>query len=149
MVKGIRMLLPLIAMVVADRLPDWRFSDLLRYSAMGYILVDIVLRARSGYHRRLRHWTRESWRRYFLASAIPAGALLIFVCMQIAFAFRISLVGTAHSTTRAIWVAIELTFLLIGGVGFASAVTWLAEGDPSKQFTRFQRRHHPTPGSAA
>jgi len=144
--RGVRYLLAMVAMLVADRLPAWGPSDLLRYSAMGYILLDMLLMARAGYRRRLPHWTRDSWRRYFIACATPVGALLIFVCMD-----AVHPAGAARSTTRAIYVGILLLFMLLGAVGLSSAIAWLALGDPTRQFTRFRRNHRlpQTPGSAA
>jgi hypothetical protein len=118
---------------------------------LGYILIDLLLRARAGYLRRRPHWTRESWRRYLAVCAIPIGALLIFAGMMLAFEFRLSVVGEARSTTRAIWTSGMLVFMLIGGVGLAIVVEWLAQGEPSRPFTwpRWREQSSSGPHSTA
>ena len=149
--RGIRYIVAMVAMFIGDRFPGSALAGVVRYSAMGYILLDMLLRARAGYLRRLPHWTSDSWRRYRMASAIPAGALLIFWCLVIASDFRLLVVGAAHSTVRAIWAGGMVVLLLVGAVGIVNAIAWLTEGDPSRQFARFQGRHRrsQTPDSAA
>ena len=144
--RGLANLAALLALFAASRFPDSNLARAVEYSAMGYILLDIILRARVGYLRRLPHWTRESWRRYFIACAIPVGALLIFVSMM-----AIHPAGAARSTTRGIYVGVMLVFMLLGAVGLSSAIAWLAEGDPTRQFTGFWRKRQlpQTPSSAA
>jgi hypothetical protein len=140
--------LALLAMVVGSRWPHSTFADstlaaVLRYAGLGYILIDMVLKARAGYLRRRPHWTAHSWRRYLSACAIPAGALLILAAMEAAFEFGLPIAGASQSTQRAWWAAGMMMFGAVGAIGLACAVIWLEEGDPSKQFTRFQRRPAP------
>jgi hypothetical protein len=146
-----RYLIALVASLVASRWPDSMLAGVVRYSAAGYILIDILFMARAGYLRRLPHWTPESWRRYFTACAIPVGALLTFVCMEAAAELGLPQVGAARSTTRSIWATGMWVLMAVGAVGMAIAISWLTEGDPSLQFTRFQGRHRPRPipGSVA
>jgi hypothetical protein len=70
--------------------------------------------------------------------------------MEAASDFGLLQVGAPRSTIRSIWAGGMLVLMAVGAVGIALAVSWLTEGDPSLQFTRFQRRHrpHPTQGSA-
>jgi hypothetical protein len=135
----------LLAMVVGSRWPRSTFADstvaaVLRSAGLGYILIDMLLKARAGYLRRMPHWTAHSWRRYLTACAIPAGALLTFAAMEAAVEFRLPIAGASQSIMRGWWVAGMMMFGAVGAIGLACAVIWLEEGDPSKQFTRFQRR---------
>lgn len=145
-----RYLIAMVALLVAGRWPDSVLAGVVRYAAPGYILIDMLFMARAGYLRRLPHWSPQSWRRYFTACAIPVGALLIFVCMETAAESGLLQVGAARSTMRSIWAGGMLVLMAVGAVGIAIAISWLTEGEPSLQFTRFQRRHRSpqTPGSA-
>jgi hypothetical protein len=78
----------MVGLFVASRLPDSPFSSLVRYLAVGYIVVHFILRARSGYRRRRPHWMRDSWRRFLIACSVPTSALVVFVCMLAALAKR-------------------------------------------------------------
>jgi hypothetical protein len=127
-------LLAMLALIAASLSPDSALADGVRYLALGYILVDLLLRARSGYLRRRPHWTPESWRRYLMACSVPAGALLIIVAMLTAHELRLPIVGAAHSTARSVWAAGLVVCLVIGGGGLVAAIDWLAEGDASRQF---------------
>lgn len=120
---------------VGGVLPDVKFADGMRYLGLGYIVLDFLLMARTGYRRRRAHWTRDSWRRFFAVCAIPVGALLILAWMLAALEWRLPIVGAARSSVRALWAAGSIVLLLIGAGGFAVAIGWLAEGEPSRQFT--------------
>ena len=127
-------LLALVGLGVASSLPDSTPRDLLWYLAMGYITIDMFLRARVGYLRRRPYWTRESWRGYLTACVVPVGALLIVACMLVALEWRLPIVGAAQSTTRSIWALGSVVFLLIGAGGVGAAIESLSHGDPSQQF---------------
>ena len=77
--RDIGNLLAMTGAVVAGAIPDSTFQDVLWSLAIGYIFVDMFLRARDGYLLRRPHWTRQSWRHYLIACTVPAGALVI-VC---------------------------------------------------------------------
>jgi len=124
----------IVLLFVSGRLPASVMTDVMEYLALGYILIDVVLRVRAGYLRRRPHWTQASWRRYLAACTIPIGALLLLVGMMVAFEFRLSVVGDAGSTTRALWTSGMVVFMLVGAVGLAAVIDWLAQGEPSKQF---------------
>jgi len=80
-------------LVVANLLSDSPLRIGMRYSAIAYLSVDFLLQARAGYLRRRPHWTPESWRRYFIAAAVPVGALLIVAGMLVALDWRLPIVG--------------------------------------------------------
>ena len=124
----------MFGLFVASLLPDSPLKDGLRYLAVGYVLVDLLLRARSGYLRRRPHWTRESWRRFLTACSVPAGAVVAFVFMMAAFEWRLPIVGAARSSARGIWAVGTMVFIVVGVGGLVVAIEWLAQGDPSRQF---------------
>ena len=64
-------LVVILGLTVASFLPDSTLRDLLRYLALGYFSIDMLLWTRAGYLRRRPHWTRESWRRYLTACVVP------------------------------------------------------------------------------
>jgi hypothetical protein len=132
--RSIGNLLAVVGLMIASVRPDSTLKDVLRYLALGYIAIDMVLRANTGYLRRRPHWTRESWRRYLAACAVPVAALLVLVCMLVALEWRLPIVGAAQSTTRSIWALASVVFLLIGGGGVAAAIEFLFHGDPARQF---------------
>jgi hypothetical protein len=138
--SGIRWGAASLTMLVADRFPQSTVAAVVKYSALAYLLLDAALTAFAGYRRRRPHWTRESWRRFFRACAIPLVALIVFWGMEAAAEFRLPIVGAARSTQRVIWIAIALVFMIVGAGGLGLAIAWLWEGDASAQFTRFQRR---------
>jgi hypothetical protein len=105
----------------------------MRYLAFGYISIDILLRARAGYLRRRPYWTLDSWRRYLKACSVPVGALAIMVFMMVALEWRLPFVGVSRSTTRGLWAAGTLLFMVIGVGGLVSGIEWLNRGDPSRQ----------------
>jgi hypothetical protein len=127
-------LLPLAGLFVADRLPPSPFSAILRYSSLTAFVIGLVLQICAGYQRRRLYWTRESWRRYLIASSIPVAALLIFAAGEVAFELRLPIVGAARSTTRELWIAGMVLLMLIGAAGLGGMVSWLAVGDASRQF---------------
>jgi len=54
--------------------------------------------------------------------------------MMTALEWRLPLVGASRSTVRGFWAAGILFFMVIGAGGLVSAIEWLNEGDPSRQF---------------
>lgn len=127
-------LLAVIGLMLASFRPDSTLMGVLRYLALGYISIDFVLQARAGYLRRRPHWTRESWRRYLTACAVPVGAIAIVVCMLIALEWRLPILGAAYSTTRQVWGLASVVFLVVGAGGVAAAVECLSHGDATRQF---------------
>jgi len=115
-------------------LPDSWLADGLRYLAFGYISIDILLRARAGYLRRRPYWTPDSWRRFLNACSVPVGALVIMVLMITALEWKLPMVGGSGSATRGFWAAGTIVFMVIGVVGLVTAIEWLNQGDPSRQF---------------
>jgi len=142
--RNIRNGIATLVLIASSRLPDSAVFEVLRYSALVYILGDTVIRPRAGYLRRLPHWTTESWRWYCAVAAVPVAALLVFLGLMM-----VHPAGAAHSTVRAVWVAVLLFLMLIGAVGTATAILWLAEGDATRQFTAFQRRRRVPPTAAS
>ncbi len=124
----------LLGLLVAGLLPTSPLTNGLRYVAAGYILVDILLRARSGYLRRRPYWTRESWRRFLVVCSVPAGALAVFVSMVAAFEWRLPIVGASGSTARTLWALGIVGFMILGVSGLVVAVHRLENGEPSRQF---------------
>jgi hypothetical protein len=108
-------------------------ADGLRDLALGYISINILLRAWAGYRRRRPHWTPDSWRRYLRVSSVPVGALVIMVFMMAALEWRLAIVGTSQSTIRGLWIAGTLIFMFIGTVGLVAVIEWLNQGDPTGQ----------------
>jgi hypothetical protein len=145
--RGTLIGIAIVASIAGNLLPPSNFSVVLRYVAVGVILIDMLLTAREGYRRRRPYWTADSWRRYLAACAVPVGALVILACMLAALDYRHPWVGAARSTTRAIWAAIMTVLIVIGGGGLAIAVQWLALGDPTRQFNwpRLQARSPSAP----
>lgn len=126
--------LALCGLFASSQLPDSMARDGLRYLSLGYIGIALVLRARAGYLRRRPYWTQESWRRYLTACTIPVGALVIVACFLVALEWRLPILGAAYSTTRSIWAAASIVFMVIGALGVVAAIEWLAKGDPSRPF---------------
>jgi uncharacterized membrane protein len=149
--KSIRNGVAVVALSASNLLPHSPFSVVLRYLAMGVILIDLVLTAREGYRRRLPYWTADSWRRYLLVCAVPVGALAMLAGMLAALEYRHPWIGPARSTTRAIWAAGSGVCIVIGAGGLALAVQWLAHGDPTRQFPwpRWRVGSSSGPGSLA
>src|SRR6266545_4135958 len=132
--RSVGNILAMLVLFVGSLLPESGFAVGLRYLALGYISIDILLRARAGYLRRRPYWTRDSWRRYLKACSVPVGALVILVCMMAALEWRLPIVGAARSTVRGVWAVGTLVFMLIGAGGLVTVIEWLAQGDPSRQF---------------
>jgi hypothetical protein len=139
--------LGLLGLFVGSVLPDSWFAVGLRYVALGYIWIDILMRVRAGYLRRHRYWTRDSWRRYLRACAVPAGALVIMAFMMAAIEWRLPLAGPGGSTARGFWAAGILVFMAIGAFGLGSAIDWLNQDDPAWQCDA--RHRAPMAGSSA
>ena len=137
---GRRCTVALLAMLIADQFPQSRVAIVIKYAALGYVPLDIAFTAIAGCRRRLPHWTRESWRRFFKACAIPIGALVVFWILEVASEFGHPMFGAARSTQRDVWIAIMLVFMIVGAAGLGLAMFWLWDGDASAQFTRFRRR---------
>jgi|SRR5688572_1713497 len=135
-------LLAMAGLFGSSLMPDSLLREGLRYLAFGYILFDLILRARSGYLRRQPHWTSDSWRRYLTACSVPIGALLALVFMVVALDWKLPFVGESRSFTRGVWAAGSLFFMMVGALGLVSVIEWLHEGDPSHQFSlpRWLRR---------
>jgi len=139
----IRTAVAMIVVFIASRFPDSTLANVVEYSALGYLTLDIVLMARAGYLRRRPYWTAESWRRYLAACAIRVGALLAFLGMAAAIDFKLAVVGAPGSPLRAVWIGAALVFFLVGVWGLTSAISWLTEGDPAQPFTRSPLRRRP------
>jgi hypothetical protein len=132
-VDGVANLLAMVVIAAAGAMPDSALADGLRYLALGYIGIRLIVRARAGYVRRRPYWTAESWRRYLIACSVPAGALLILVCMLAGLEWRPTMFGAARSATRSAWGAVTVVFMIIGAGGLAVAIESLATGDPTRQ----------------
>ena len=141
----------MIAMFIASRFPDSTLANVVEYTALGYLTLDILLLARAGYLRRRPFWTAESWRRYLAACAIRVGALPVVLGMAVAIDLKLAVVGAPGSPLRAIWVGVMVVFFLVGVWGVVSAISWLTDGDPAQPFTRSPPRRRPasSTGSAA
>jgi hypothetical protein len=126
-------LLAMLVLFAGTVLPNSWLADGLRYLALGYISIAILLRARAGYLRRRPYWTADSWRRYLRICLVPVSALVIMVFMMTALEWRLPFVGVSRSTTRGLWVASTVVFMVIGTGGLVSAIEWLNLGDPSRQ----------------
>jgi hypothetical protein len=135
--------LAVLGLVVASRLADSPLAIGMRYSALIYLSVDLLLQARAGYLRRRPHWTPESWRRYFIACSVPVGALLVVAGVLVAVDWRLPIVGQAGSTTRGVWVLVLIFSLFVGAGGLAVVLGWLTRGEATQQFAGlawFRRR---------
>ena len=140
--KGVANLLVMLGLVISTRLPDSALSAGLRYLAMAWICVDLVLQARAGYVSP-SPLTSESWRRYFMACSIPAASFVVTAGMMVALEWRLPVVGTAGSTLRGVWAGVMMAFLVVGAVGLAAAIGWLSSGEASREFSLrgwFRRR---------
>lgn len=127
-------ILAMFGLLLASVLPASPLTSGIRYLAVGYVLLDLLLHARTGYLRRRPHWTRDSWRRYFIACALPLGAIAVFACMMVAVEQRLPIVGPPRSTARGLWIVAMMSFMVVGVGGLVSAIAWLAQGEPSRQF---------------
>ena len=123
------------ALLAGTLLPDSTLKNVLTFTAFGYIVIDLALRARAGYRRRLPHWTPDSWRRFYRFCAIPIGAMLMFVGMMVALEYRLPLTGAARSIPRAVWAGATVMFGMIGAIGLVIAVGKLTDGDPTRQLS--------------
>ena len=132
--RSIVNLVAMLFLFAGSVLPGSWLAGGLRYLAVGYISIDILLRARAGYLRRRPYWTPDSWRRYLKACSVPVGGFVIMVFMMAALESRLPIVGASRSTARGFWAAGALVFMFIGTGGLVSAIEWLNQGDPSRQF---------------
>lgn len=137
----------MVALFVADRLPSSIGTTLLWYSGMGYMWLNIAVTARAGYRRRLPYWTRDSWRRYFRACAIPFGVLVAFLGLTAAQDYRLLVIHPTGQILRSVWIATMLLMLLASVWGLFKSISWLTDGDPSQQFTRLRNRPSRTAAS--
>ena len=135
-------LLACLVLVISSRLRESPVATVLWWLAIGYITLDLVHSARSGYLRRKPHWTPESWRRYLTVCLIPLGALAMLAASLVAHDLDLPIIGASGSVARGIFAAVSTLFLLIGAVGLATALSWLSHGDPTRQFdgSRWLRR---------
>lgn len=127
-------LFAVVAVLVATRLSESGFADGLRDAGLGYMAVDLLLRMLAGYRRRRPYWTPQSWRRYFAAASIPAGALVIGAAMLAAIEWRLPGTGEARSAARTLWALGVVFFFGAGAVGVSVALGWLSSGEASTQF---------------
>jgi len=127
-------LVVILGLTVASFLPDSTLRDLLRYLALGYFSIDMLLWTRAGYLRRRPHWTRESWRRYLTACVVPIAALLVVASLLLALEWKLPVIGEARSTTRLVWAWVSIVLLVVGAAGLAAAIDRLSSGDPSRPF---------------
>jgi hypothetical protein len=130
----------MLGLFVASRLPDSPFSSLVRYVAVGYIVLDFTLHARAGYRRRRPHWTRDSWRRFLIACSVPTSALVVFVGILAALERRLPIAGTNGSTLRGLWVISLMLCMVVGVGGLVAAIGYLTQGDATQQFPWPRRR---------
>jgi hypothetical protein len=127
-------LLALVALASSAWLPESPTRDGLRLLALGYLLVNVLHRARTGYLRRRPYWTPDSWRQFAIGCSIPAGAFVALVVMLTALALRLSIVGEPRSLARIVWAAATGVFIVIGGVSLSVALGWLTNGEATQQF---------------
>src|SRR5262245_17371822 len=128
--------LAIFAMLIGTVLPASTFATALRYTALAYLLINLLISVRAGYRVRRHSWTRESWRRYLRACAIPVGALLLVMALMTVVELRLPIAGAARSTTRVIWIIAIAASLLTPIVGLGIVLSELAEADPSRQFAK-------------
>ena len=141
------LLAAMLAQLISHRLPPSVFARALEYAGLGYVTLSIVLTARDGYRRRLPYWTRDSWRRYFRACAIPFGVLVAFLGLTAAQDYRLLVIHPTGQILRSVWIATMLLMLLASVWGLFKSISWLTDGDPSQQFTRLRNRPSRTAAS--
>ena len=111
-------------------------ANVVQYVYLSYVPLWFLVKARVGYLRRKPHWTRESWLRFLRLMAWPVGALIVLFAIMFAFESSRSMFGAPQSGLRVLWILVMLTLMGMGAGGLPIAIGWLAEGEPSKQFTR-------------
>lgn len=141
--------LALIALAGSTWLPDSPARDGLRLTALGYMVVNVVLRTRAGYLRRQPYWTADSWRQFAIGCSIPAGAFAALGGMMTVLALQLPIVGEPRSLTRFVWAAGTGVLIVIGGVGLSVVQGWLANGEPAQQFVLPRWLRWRGPNSAA
>jgi len=127
-------LLAMVALFVADLLQDSWLKIALVTAGSGYILIAIVIQARTGYLRRRPFWTAGSWRRFLAVCALGAAALLVSIAMMMAVEWHLPIAGPSNSDARGTWAAVMLGFMVVGVLAIAIPIEWLATGEPSRQF---------------
>lgn len=126
--------LALLALAGSAFLPASPARDGLRFFALGYMVIDSVLRIRAGYLRRRPHWTPRSWRQFAIGCAIPVGALVAAGGIFTAFALQLPIIGERGTPLRGIWATTVAVLAVIGGVGLAAVKIWLEKGAADQQF---------------
>jgi len=137
--KDVVDLLAMGVMTAGMLMADSPLATGMRYVGLIYLVVDLLLRVRSGYLRRRPHWTRGSWGRYLIACSVPVGTLLVMAGMLVALALG---VGQARAT-RGAMVLVLFISMFVGAIGLAVVLRWLTDGEASRQFTGpgwFRRR---------
>jgi len=125
----------LLSLLGAGRVwPDSSISRVSSWGVFALIVIDMLIKVRSGYLRRRPHWTRESWQRYVIAFVLVVGATLVGLAMAKAVDLRVPITGIARSTARTTWVLTMMVFLFSGAIGIGIVVDRLAAGDPARQF---------------
>lgn len=125
----------------------WRPATIItivvNFAFFGSVLVLLGLRIRAGYLLRRQYWTRESWLRYLRLAWMPVAAIVAFFALVLLFDSRAIRFGDPGSVARRTFIAIDLALMVFGVLGLWAAIEWLAQGEPSQQFTRtrwFQRQ---------
>lgn len=131
---GVVFVVGVVAQWLAILLPQGTWAAVLRYGGLSLITVQLAWLARAGYVQRRLVWDRESWRRYLVACTFPLAALLLLAASLVALELKLPIIGERGSTTRGVFAAVSTLFLLAGSLGVASAIFWLAPGDPARQF---------------
>ena len=108
-------------------------ADGLRDLALGYLSINILLRAWAGYRPPLSALDARLVARYLRVSSVAVGALVIMVFMMASLEWRLAIVGASQSTIRGLWIAGTLIFMFIGTVGLVAVIEWLNQGDPTGQ----------------
>lgn len=122
------------AIFAGDVLPTWGLAPAVRWLGVGVLGVHFFVRARDGYLRRRPYWTAASWRRFLAMCCIPLAAFLFLAWLLFALDSHLRFVGEAQSPTRSAWATVSVLCVVIGGIGIAVAVEWLAHGEASRQF---------------
>ena len=132
--RSISNFVAMLCLPLAGLWPNSTLAAGLRAAAEGYILLNLLVRARSGYLRRRPYWTADSWRRYLTACIVPVGALAMVVVMLMSLQWRLPVVGASRSITRSLWAAASMVFIVVGAAGAVTVIEWLHGGDPAQQF---------------
>ena len=139
MITRERRLVVVIVLMLANTLtrllvPDSVVRGPIQWLFMAALITHLALSVRSGYLRHRGKWTRESWRRYLTACAIPVFSLVLLFALLFAMDARWPIFGVSRSTLRAVWAGALLLLMIIGGIGLIMVVERLDRGDPDRQF---------------